>query len=407
MNSAQTLYDFAPVLELMLLGATIALGPLAWVAWRSRGAARGRRLQALMVLTLFLTFDLVMFGAFTRLTDSGLGCPDWPGCYGNASPLGARADIQAAEQAMPTGPVTHGKAWVEMIHRYLASSVGVLIIAITVGAWRQKRQWRQGGAQGAEPIHPGWALATLLWVCLQGAFGAWTVTMKLFPAIVTLHLIGGLVLLALLCAQAVCQTQTAWDRLPMVLPGALRLGAVLALVLVSVQVALGGWVSTNYAVLACTTFPDCNGSWWPAMDFVQGFQLWRPLGVLKDGSHIGFDALTAIHYVHRLFAYLVLAVLLVLGWRLLRAAADGAGGSAPVMRSQGRWLLGLAVLQLLTGLSNVVLDWPLVAAVLHTGGAAAIVVALTWAIAGSRSPLAHIAGQGLGASPLATARSKA
>jgi cytochrome c oxidase assembly protein subunit 15 len=383
MNEAQALYDYAPLMQLLLLGAAIALGPLAWVAWRSRGAARGQRLQALMVLTLFLTFDLVMFGSFTRLTDSGLGCPDWPGCYGSASPLGARAEISAAEQAMPTGPVTHGKAWVEMIHRYLASSVGVLIIAITVGVWCQRRQWQRAGAQGAAPLHPGWAVATLVWVCLQGAFGAWTVTMKLFPAIVTLHLIGGLVLLALLCAMAVRQVRTVQGIQPAQLPATLRWAMVAALALVWVQVALGGWVSTNYAVLACATFPTCQGSWWPAMDFAQGFEIWRPLGLLKDGSHIGFAALTAIHYVHRLFAYLVLAVLLVLGWRMLRA-----GDSSHPVATQGRWLLALAALQLLTGLSNVILDWPLAAAVLHTGGAAALVGVLTWALAASRASAA-------------------
>jgi cytochrome c oxidase assembly protein subunit 15 len=401
MNETQALYDYAPLVRLMLLGAAIALGPLSWVAWRSRGAAHGQRLQALMVLTLFLTFDLVMFGSFTRLTDSGLGCPDWPGCYGNASPLGARSEITAAEQAMPTGPVTHGKAWVEMVHRYLASSVGVLIIAITVGAWRQRRQWQREGARGAAPLHPAWAAATLAWVCLQGAFGAWTVTMKLFPAIVTLHLIGGLVLLALLCVQAVRQVHTTQGTPRVQLPRALRLGMWLALALVALQVALGGWVSTNYAVLACTTFPACHGSWWPAMDFAQGFEIWRPLGLLSDGSHIGFAALTAIHYVHRLFAYLVLAALLVLGWRMLRA-----GGAGQPVAAQGRWLLALATLQLLTGLSNVILDWPLAAAVLHTGGAAALVGVLAWALAGSRASVVPVASVSADAA-LAAAKAKA
>src|SRR5690606_36014966 len=131
------------------------------------------------VLTLFLTFDLVLFGAFTRLTDSGLGCPDWPGCYGSASPIGARAEIAAAQEAMPTGPVTHGKAWVEMVHRYLASGVGVLIIALTVLAWRERARLRRAGAQGhGLGLNPWWPTATLVWVCLQGAFGALTVTMK-------------------------------------------------------------------------------------------------------------------------------------------------------------------------------------------------------------------------------------
>lgn len=386
MTDTQALYDFAPLLRLMLLGAVIALGPLTWVWWRSRGATQGRRLQALTVLTLFLTFDLVMFGAFTRLTDSGLGCPDWPGCYGNASPLGARTEISAAQEAMPTGPVTHGKAWVEMIHRYLATGVGVLIIVLTVAAWRERRLRARDAAHArnaVEPISPWWPTVTLVWVCLQGAFGAWTVTMKLFPAIVTLHLIGGLVLLALLCVQAVRYARATSGTVPaMVAPG-LRALLVLAMVLVSAQVVLGGWVSTNYAVLACTTFPTCQGSWWPVMDFAQGFEIWRPLGVLKDGSHIDFAALTAIHYVHRLFAYAVLLVLLVLAWRL-RGAAAAARAAVPAhgrqLGSQARWLLGLSVLQLATGLSNVILDWPLIAAVLHTGGAAALVVVLTWAL---------------------------
>jgi cytochrome c oxidase assembly protein subunit 15 len=380
MTDTQSLYDLAPVARLMLLGVVIALGPLAWIALRNRGDSPVRRLQALTVLTLFLTFDLVLFGAFTRLTDSGLGCPDWPGCYGSASPVGAHGKISAAQQAMPTGPVTHRKAWVEMIHRYLATGVGVLIIVMTVSAWLQQRRARGDSHERAErlPLSPWWPTFTLFWVCLQGAFGALTVTMKLFPAIVTLHLIGGLVLLALLCAQAVRHTLWAQGAAPAPLPPRLRWALVVASVLVALQVVLGGWVSTNYAVLACTTFPTCQGGWWPPMDFAQGFQIWRPLGMLQDGSHISFSALTAIHYVHRLVAYVVLAALAAVAWKLHRSGA---------MPAQARWLAGLALLQLITGLSNVVLGWPLLAAVLHTGGAAALVVVLTWALVASRSAL--------------------
>ena len=378
MNS-QPLYDLAPLAQLMVLGIVIALGPVAWVGWRHRGSARGHRLQALTVLTLFLTFDLVLFGAFTRLTDSGLGCPDWPGCYGSASPVGARADIAAAQEAMPTGPVTHGKAWVEMIHRYLATGVGVLIIVLTVATWLQWRRARADSTVSPPVMSPWWPTFTLVWVCLQGAFGALTVTMKLFPAIVTLHLMGGVVLLALLCVQAVRHTQAVRGVQPAVLAAPLRLGVLVTGALVALQVVLGGWVSTNYAVLACTTFPTCQGSWWPVMDFAQGFQLWRPLGLLQDGSHISFAGLTAIHYAHRLVAYGVLLALAWLAWRLHRATA---------LRLQARWLAGLALLQLATGLSNVVLGWPLLAAVLHTGGAAALVVVLTWALSSSRAALA-------------------
>ena len=377
----QALYDLAPVLELMLLGLLLALGPLAWVWLRNRSGGSLKRLQALSVLTLFLTFDLVLFGAFTRLTDSGLGCPDWPGCYGSASPMGARAQIAEAQAAMPTGPVTHGKAWIEMVHRYLATTVGVLIIAMTIMAWRRaRRQGRAGGAQGVEgarlgAMSPWWPTLALFWVCLQGAFGAWTVTMKLFPAIVTLHLLGGTGLLALLCVPAVGLSRAARQQQATVISPGLRALLWLGLGLLVLQVALGGWVSTNYAVLACSSFPTCQGSWWPAMDFSQALQIWRPLGLLQDGSNISFAGLTAIHYLHRLAAYVVVAALAGLWWRL---------GEVPALALQRRVLGAFLVLQVLTGLSNVVLDWPLVAAVLHTGGAAALVTVIVWCLAASR-----------------------
>ena len=381
--SAQPLYDLSPLFWLLLVGVLTALGPLAWVWWRNWGASSGRRLQALTVLTLFLTFDLVLFGAFTRLTDSGLGCPDWPGCYGNASPIGAHADIAAAQAVMPTGPVTHGKAWVEMVHRYLASGVGFLLIVLTVASWVGYRRARAARAahghgldDGLTAVSPWWPTVTLVWVCIQGAFGALTVTMKLFPAIVTLHLLGGLALLFLLCAQAVLRTHAVQQRRPVPVSSGLRVLLWGVFALLTVQVALGGWVSTNYAVLVCTEFPSCQGSYWPPMDFQQGFQVWRPLGLLQDGSHISFAGLTAIHYAHRLFAYLVLLGMAVLAWRLVHT---------PGLRAQGRWLGWLALLQLATGLSNVVLGWPLVAAVLHTGGAAALTVVLTWAIYDSQA----------------------
>ena len=386
--AVQPLYDLGPLLQMLLLGAAIALLPLAWVWRRNRGAGRSRRWQALTVLTLFLTFDLVLFGAFTRLTDSGLGCPDWPGCYGSASPVGARTHIAAAQEALPSGPVTHGKAWVEMVHRYLATGVGFLITVLAVVAWRARRgQANASAASSAVPaLGPGWPTFTLLWVCLQGAFGALTVTMKLFPAIVTLHLMGGIVLLVLLCVQAVRQSQAAQGQLPVPLGQGLRALLAGTALLLALQVVLGGWVSTNYAVLACTTFPQCQGSWWPAMDFAQGFELWRGLGLQGDGSLLHFSALTAIHYAHRLFAYAVLVALAVLAWQVGRAAQQlHDPAQQRLLRAQARWLGALALLQFLTGLSNVVLDWPLLAAVLHTGGAAALSVVLAWTWTASRS----------------------
>ncbi|KQP20525.1 heme A synthase [Pseudorhodoferax sp. Leaf267] len=374
-------YDWTPIARMMLLGVVIALGPLAWVWLRNRQASPQRRRQALTALTLFLTFDLVLFGAFTRLTDSGLGCPDWPGCYGNASPIGARAEISAAQTAMPTGPVTHTKAWIEMVHRYLATAVGVLILTMTAVAWAARRRGPRDAAN-----NPWWPTLTLAWVCLQGAFGAWTVTLKLFPVIVVLHLLGGLGLLALLCAQVVRDGRAGGTLIVTELPSGVRnlMAATAALTLL--QIALGGWVSTNYAVLACTDFPMCQRSWWPDMDFSQAFQIWRPLGRLSDGSHIQFSALTAIHYTHRLAAYAVLAALALLAWRLWRV---------PGLHRPARWLAALAAWQFGTGLSNVVLDWPLAAAVSHTGGAAGLVVVLTWLLCATRASTSQAAPRAL------------
>ena len=202
-----------------------------------------------------------------------------------------------------------------------------------------------------------------------------TVTWKLFPAIVTMHLMGAIVLLALLCIQAVRYRQVAAQRLPTAVSPALRNGLIATAVLLVLQIALGGWVSTNYAVLACTQFPTCQDSWWPSMNFVQGFEIWRHLGVTGDGQPLDFSALTAIHYAHRLMAYAVFVALGLLAWRLRRLEA---------LRAQAHWLAGLALLQLATGLGNVLLGWPLAAAVLHTGGAAALAVVLTWALCESR-----------------------
>lgn len=357
------LYNLEPLFELMGVGLAVAALPLAWWWWQQRHATPSRRLKALTLITLFLTFDLVLFGAFTRLTDSGLGCPDWPGCYGSATPIGAKAEINAAETAMPTGPVTKGKAWIEMVHRYLATGVGVLILTLAAMTWWLRRQSRE--------VSPWLPTLTLAWVCLQGAFGALTVTMKLFPAIVTLHLMLGVGLLALLMAQAVRYDGAGSRPLPRIL----RTGLWLGFVLLYLQLGFGGWVSTNYAVLACPDFPTCHGQWVPEMNW-QGFSVWRELGYTPDGQLLPFEALISIHYVHRAAAVVVLAVLVWLGWRLRQQ---------PGLASAGRWLLGLSALQFTTGLSNVVLGWPLLAAVLHTGGAAAMVLTMTWALSISRA----------------------
>lgn len=356
--------DPSAVFWLAAKAVAIAALPLAYVTL-SKDPDKHRKLAW---VTAFLTLDLVMFGAFTRLTDSGLGCPDWPGCYGHSNPLSAGEQIRAAETALPSGPVTMTKAWIEMLHRYFAMAVGFLIIVLAVLAWRR---WRQSRGRS-----PWLATLTVVAVCLQGAFGALTVTMKLQPAIVTAHLLGGVGLLALLIWQALREGPT-----PVVDPraAALRPLAIIALLLLVAQIALGGWVSTNYAVLACPDFPTCHGRAVPPdMDFAAGFTLWRDLGMTADGAPIPFQALVAIHWTHRSFAYVIIAVLGLLAWRLRLLA--GVSGLA-------RALAAVLALQFASGLSSVVLSWPLLLAVLHNGGAAvllALLVTINYRLSASR-----------------------
>ena len=360
MGGVIALINLSPAFDVALLGLLLALVPVGLVVRQSRRAGlKGWPAwqRALTVATLFLTLDLVVFGAFTRLTDSGLGCPDWPGCYGQTSPFGAHESISMAQSIRPTGPVTHNKAWIEMVHRYLATAVGALITGLMVLAWRMRRH--EGG------LSPWWATATFVWVCAQGAFGALTVTMKLQPLIVTGHLLGALLGVGLLTAQTrVLDLHLAGTSIPIAEATRVRAWALVVLGLCVLQMAAGGWVSTNYAVLACDQFPLCQGSWWPDMDFASGFKLWRPLGGDGHGGWITLSALTAIHMVHRLLAGLALGGLLVLAW-ILKVPSDK------------KWIAGLAAWQLATGLSNVVLDWPLASALGHTLGAALLVWRLT------------------------------
>lgn len=344
------------LIQLAAMGMLTALLPLTMV-WVSSDTDKYRKL---VWVTLFITFDLIMFGAFTRLTDSGLGCPDWPGCYGQANPLQAHADISAAETAMPTGPVTVMKAWIEMIHRYLAMGIGVLIIALMVIAWRR---WLQSGRKEMKfsPLFP-----TLLFafVCVQGAFGAWTVTMKLQPVIVTIHLLLGMSLLALLTwfgAQLSDHPPVSQSA------AALRIPAALAIVLLVIQIALGGWVSSNYAALACPDFPLCQGALFPQMDFANGYSLWRDLGKTAQGDYLPFPALTAIHWTHRAFALVVVALV---AWVSLGAYKIDA------LRKTARWLLIMIALQFTIGVSTIFLKLPLALAVAHNGGAALLMILL-------------------------------
>ncbi|SFD88921.1 COX15/CtaA family protein [Massilia yuzhufengensis] len=369
------------LLQLALMGVLVAILPLSMV-WMSADANKFRKL---VWVAVFLTFDLIVFGGFTRLTDSGLGCPDWPGCYGMANPFLAHEQIAAAEALMPTGPVTVAKAWIEMIHRYLAMGIGVIIMALL---FTSIRQWRKTHMQA---FKPGIPLALFVFVCIQGAFGAWTVTLKLQPAIVTIHLLLGMGLLAMLAwlggredylmhppapsgnVQAAVNGQgsAAGEGSKAGTNAALRgirMLALLAAVVVTVQIALGGWVSTNYATLACDEFPLCDGYVVPPMDFEHGFHLWRELGKTAAGHYLPFSALVAIHWVHRNFAIVVVAVLGLLVWRAWRHA---------YLARHARWLALVLLLQLLTGIATVYLDFPLAIAVMHNAGAALLVLLVT------------------------------
>ena len=314
------------------------------------GLATYRRLIALAVV---LTFGLIMLGAYVRLSDAGLGCPDWPGCYGQISPLQAQDQIAqaVAEQGGEHGPVSMGKAWREMIHRYFAKALGLLVIAIAVIAWRRRAALRQSPA-----------LATTLVgvVILQGIFGMWTVTLLLKPAIVTGHLVGGLLTFSLLLWLWLRQRPPVRyvDAEPVAALGA---PALVGLVLLAGQIFLGGWTSTNYAALACTDLPTCQEQWWPAMNFSDAFHFFRELGKTGDGENLPMQALTAIHFMHRVGAVIVACYLGWLGWRVLRT--EGA-------RPLGVALMAALVLQWALGLSNVWFSLPIGVAVAHNGGAA-------------------------------------
>ncbi|NDI20001.1 MAG: heme A synthase [Burkholderiaceae bacterium] len=353
------------VLELAGIALLIAGLPLAFLYFK-KGMGLFQKLNWTIV---FLTFDLILFGAFTRLSDSGLGCPDWPGCYGTSNPFRAIEEIRAAEAAMPTGPVTVFKAWVEMIHRYLAMSVGFLIIIQVIAAFKQPNPRRSLAIRGS--------LFLLVLVCLQGAFGAWTVTLKLQPMIVSMHLILALVLFASMVwfAQRNDLHNLNDSKTISSLSGGLVLIAILALF---GQIFLGAWVSTNYAVLACPDFPTCMGAWYPNMDWQNAFFLWRDLGEAKSGGIIPMAALVTIHWTHRVGAMIASAVLLFVAVKAVRYPESK-------VQFWGKAIIALLALQIATGISNVVFQWPLVAALLHTGGAAAILFCLVRLSAWSNS----------------------
>ena len=295
-----------------------------------------RALRVLSIVAAALALVVVVVGAYVRLSDAGLGCPDWPLCYGRPLP----ADIAGARD--------HARAWKEMGHRYLAGTLGLVILALAVAAWRERRS-------------RGLAAALVLLVAFQATLGKWTVTMLLKPAIVTAHLLGGMATLALLVWLALSQWPHAADRGMR----ALRRVAAAALAALALQIALGGWVSANYAALACPDLPLCRGQLAPPMDFGNAFHVVRELGRTAEGELLPLEALTAIHWTHRLFALVVLAAVLLSAARAWRA-----------MPALGMLLGTLVVLQFSLGVANVALGLPLGLAAAHNALAALLCVSL-------------------------------
>ena len=293
-------------------------------------------MRTLTLVTLALAFIVVVAGAYVRLSDAGLGCPDWPLCYGQPVP-GELADSDAL-----------AKAWKEMGHRYLAATLGLLIVVTCLLAWKAR--------QSA-------ALATLivLLVVFQATLGKWTVTMLLKPAIVTAHLLGGMATLALLAWLALGQ----WPHAALPQARALRWTAAVALGALIVQIALGGWVSANYAALACPDLPLCRGQGVPPMDFANAFHVLRELGQTAQGEPLSLDALAAIHWTHRCFALVAVAATLFAAWR-----------ASTIFPRMAIAIAGLAVLQFLSGIANVAFSLPLALAAAHNAGAALLLLAL-------------------------------
>ncbi|CAM3410966.1 COX15/CtaA family protein [Halomonas lysinitropha] len=321
-------------------------------------ADEGRRLRWLVGLSLagvVFTAVVVLVGAWTRLVDAGLGCPDWPGCYGAL----VVPDAERALAHSPEVPLESAKAWVEMVHRYLASALGLLVIALVVLGARWRRE------AGFPWVN---SLVLLAVILMQGAFGAFTVTLKLWPQVVTLHLLGGLTVMVLFLWLHLRLRRFSSGAGPAVPRRRLTPLWGLALLLLVGQLALGGWASSNYAGIACQGFPTCNGQWWPAMDWSEGFHLTQMVGPNYLHGQLHAEARTAIQVGHRLGALVLGLSLLVLGMRHWQAAS---------MRPWLALLAGAYAVQVVIGIANVLAWLPLWLALLHTAGAVLMVVAMT------------------------------
>jgi cytochrome c oxidase assembly protein subunit 15 len=313
--------------------------------------------RRLCLVATLVTLVVIVLGAWVRLSDAGLGCPDWPGCYGHLTVGQAIENAHHANAAFPERPLEPDKALKEMIHRYFATGLGLLVIAIAVVAWTNRHD-------PAQPMRlPGFLVAL---VVFQGLLGMWTVTLLVKPLIVTAHLLGGLATLSLLWWLSLRVERTT--RPPA--ERGLRRLAVAGLAVLVLQIMLGGWVSTNYAALACPDFPTCQRSFWPDMDFKDAFVLWRGLGIDYEGGVLDHPARVAIHFVHRIGAVVTALVLGFIAWRAVR------DGRSRAVRTAGFALAALVVVQWTVGPLMVMKALPLELATAHNGVAALLVLAM-------------------------------
>ena len=318
---------------------------------------RLRLFRRLALAGALLAFVVVVLGAWVRLSAAGLGCPDWPGCYGHLTVDQAAQNVDAINQAFPQRPFVYHKAIKEMAHRYFASTLGLVIVALAVLAIANRRDPNQ-------PVALPVALVGL--VILQGLLGMWTVTLLLKPLIVVLHLLGGLTTLSLLAWLAIDPERRTRVKDE---TGVRRL-ALVGLIVLGLQITLGGWTSSNYAALACPDFPTCQNAAWPHMDIKDAFVLWRGLGIDYEGGVLDHPARIAIHFFHRLGAVLtalVLGLLSVLAWR---------NGRNTSVRVAGAVLGVVLICQLVLGPLMVVRALPLALATAHNGVAALLLLSV-------------------------------
>lgn len=306
-------------------------------------------------VAMVLSLIVIVIGAYTRLSDAGLGCPDWPGCYGN---LIVPDEVDAGNENLSVRPLEHAKAWKEMVHRYAASTLGFLILVMAVMAWTKTTLSNMRG----------FTLALLVLVIFQGMLGMWTVTLLLKPVIVMSHLLGGLTIFSLL-SWTVLRQQSKQGVFVSVGNRKLLPLVVSALIILILQISLGGWTSSNYAALACPDFPTCQGVWWPNMDFNEGFILWRGLGIDYEGGVLHGAARTAIHMAHRMGAIIAFITIFYVAIQAMRSGMK-------YLKLSGITTLVLLLVQVSLGIANIKLFLPLPVAVAHNGVAALLLLSL-------------------------------